>query len=82
MARRFRFDPHTLDPGPDGKSQTVLEGCERISLAEVAKRRAKDQLRPSAAQEPCDVGLFSDGALQIDLCDLLTLVPPPPDSLD
>lgn len=70
MATRFHFDPRTLDPGPDGKSQTVLEGAERISLAEVARRRAAKPLTPHAPQQPCDVGLFSDDARQLDLCEM------------
>ena len=56
--------------GADGKPQMVLPGAERISLADVAKRRANAPLVPKAPQKPCDVGLFSDEADQLDLVEM------------
>lgn len=38
-------------------------------LAELARRQAAAPLRPSKPQEACDVGLFGDGAAQLDLVD-------------
>ena len=35
------------------------------------QRRAESKLKPITEQKPCDVGLFSDDAAQIDLCDLI-----------
>jgi hypothetical protein len=48
-------------------AQHALAGAERVSLAAVAKRCAGEPLRPSRAQLPCDLGLFSDDAAQDDL---------------
>jgi len=50
--------------------QFVLAGAERVGLAELARRRAAAPLKPATAQRPCDVGLFSDQAAQVDLVDL------------
>jgi hypothetical protein len=38
---------------------------------DVAKRQAAAPLKPSTAQKPCDIGLFSDTPKQVDLEDLL-----------
>lgn len=65
MAMIFHFDD-----GPDGKQQTVLPGAERVSLGDVAKRQALAPLKPKTAQRACDVGLFSDEANQLDLCEM------------
>jgi hypothetical protein len=59
-----------FDDGPDGKLQCMLPGAERASLATVAKRRANAPLRPKTVQKPCDVGLFSDDADQLDLVEM------------
>lgn len=40
-------------------------------LADLAKRKAAESLKPTVAQKPCDTGLFSDQTQQIDLEDLL-----------
>lgn len=50
--------------------QHVLAGAERIGQGELASRTAQAPLRARAPQAPCDVGLFSDDAQQIDLIDL------------
>jgi hypothetical protein len=51
------------EPGADGKPQAVLPGAERISRAP-ARRLAR------VPQKPCDHGLFSDEADQLDLCEM------------
>lgn len=38
--------------------------------AGLAKMLAKAPLRPRKPQNPCDVGLFGDAALQLDLVDM------------
>jgi hypothetical protein len=47
--------------------QHVLPGAERISDAKLAKRRAKQPLKPKAEQKPADEGLFSDENKQASL---------------
>ena len=48
--------------------QRVLPGAERISYAELARRRAEQPLEPKARQKPpADQGLFSYESSQIDL---------------
>jgi hypothetical protein len=37
----------------------------------VAERKWRDGLRPKAPQLPCDVGLFGDDHLQLDLVEML-----------
>lgn len=44
-----------------------LERCR----VEEARRQAAAPLRPTAPQLPCDDGLFSDTASQIDLLELI-----------
>jgi hypothetical protein len=51
--------------------QHVIPGTERISDAELAKRRTKQPLKPKAAQKPADEGWFSDENKQTDLVDQL-----------
>jgi hypothetical protein len=43
--------------------QFVLPGAERISSAELAKRRAAEPLKPKVAQKPLVEGLFGELAL-------------------
>ena len=50
--------------------QHVIPGAEKVSDAEVAKRKSGEPLKPRAAQKPADEGLFGDGANQTDLVDL------------
>ncbi|MES2166601.1 MAG: hypothetical protein V4458_06150 [Pseudomonadota bacterium] len=38
--------------------------------AVVAQRRAASPLKPKVPQRPCDVGLFSDEADQLDLVEM------------
>jgi len=42
--------------------QHVIPGAEKVSDAEVAKRKAGEPLKPKAEQKPADEGLFGDGA--------------------
>jgi hypothetical protein len=49
--------------------QHVIPGAEKISGAEVAKRKARQPLKPQVAQKPADHGLFSDASKQIDFID-------------
>lgn len=49
--------------------QHVIPGTDRISDAELAKRRAERPLKPKAKQKPADEGLFSDESKQTDLVD-------------
>lgn len=37
----------------------------------VAERKWQAGLKPSKAQQPCDIGLFSDEHLQLDLVEML-----------
>lgn len=39
--------------------------------AALAQRKANAPLKPRKEQKPCDVGLFSDEANQIDLIEML-----------
>ncbi len=39
-------------------------------LADHAKRQTAAPLRPGTPQKPCDIGLFSDDAAQVDIEDL------------
>jgi hypothetical protein len=49
--------------------QQTLDQCEH-DQAGMLKRRAVAALKPSKPQLPCDVGLFSDEADQLDLVSL------------
>jgi hypothetical protein len=53
--------------------QHVMPGAERISDAELAKRRAEQPLKSKAEQKPADEGLFSDQSKQADLFDRSSL---------
>jgi hypothetical protein len=50
--------------------QYVIPGAEKVSDAEVAKRKAREPLKPRVGQKPADEGLFGDWANQTDLVDL------------
>ena len=50
--------------------QHVIPGAEKVSDAEIAKRKAGEPLKPKVGQKPADEGLFGDGASQADLVDL------------
>jgi hypothetical protein len=50
--------------------QHVIPGAEKVSEAEVAKRKAGEPLKPKVGLKPADEGLFGDWANQTDLVDL------------
>jgi hypothetical protein len=50
--------------------QHVIPGAEKVSDAEIAKRKAKEPLRPKVGQKPADEGLFGGRAYPIDLVDI------------
>ena len=50
--------------------QHVIPGAEKVSDAEVAKRKAGEPLKPKVRQKPANEGLFGDEANQTDLVDL------------
>jgi hypothetical protein len=50
--------------------QHVIPGAEKISDAEVAKRKAAEPMKPKVGQKPADEDLFGDLAYQTDLVDL------------
>jgi hypothetical protein len=50
--------------------QHVIPVAEKISDAEVAKRKARESLKPKVRQKPADEGLFGDEANQTDLVEL------------
>ena len=52
----------SYEPGADGKPQAVLPGAERHD------QRFTRKVIP--VQKPCDIGLFSDDANQLDLCEM------------
>ena len=52
-------------------AQYVLPGASPAADGETAQRRAEKPLRPKTPQSPCDIGLFSDDAAQVDLLDLM-----------
>lgn len=53
----------TIDKTEQGW-QRVIPGAERITNAELARRKMAQPLRPSVPQRPADHGLFGDGHLQ------------------
>lgn len=56
-----------VEPGADGKPQTVLDGAGRASDADMAQRRADAPLRAKAPQNfIMDEGLFGDSKDQLD----------------
>lgn len=59
-------------PGPrvDLPGQLELPQTE-ARPTELAKRQAAAPMRPTTAQKPMDIGLFSDTANQIDMEDML-----------
>lgn len=54
-----------------GMAQKTIPGCTPVTQRELAERRAREPLKPARPQKPCDLGLFSDQAQQVDLEDLL-----------
>jgi hypothetical protein len=59
-----------IDNTPAGQ-QYVLPGAEKTGDAAMARRAADAPLKPRVSQQPCDIGLFSDDAAQVDLLHLI-----------
>jgi N12 class adenine-specific DNA methylase len=55
---------------PAAKPQSTIPGTEAIGDGELAQRKSDQPLKPTAAQQPADDGLFGDGHKQTDLLDL------------
>lgn len=62
--------PHIPGPRVDLPGQAELPDTAPRS-ADIAKRQAAARLKPGKPQKPCDIGLFSDDADQIDLVEML-----------
>ena len=69
MAQRSN-PSRTKTESTNAGEQHVIPGAEKISDAEVAKRKAREPLKPKVGQKPADEGLFGDEANQTDLVDL------------
>jgi len=54
----------------DGESADYCVVC-RVDRRGQARRKAAAPLKPSKSQLPCDIGLFIDEALQLDLVEIL-----------
>lgn len=59
-----------FEPGADGKPQAVLPGAEKVETCVIAQVRMNAPLKPKKPQKPCDHGLFSDDADQLDLVEM------------
>lgn len=62
--------PEAERPSTEAGEQHVIPGAEKISDAELAKRKAAKALKAKVNQKPADEGLFGDEANQTDLVDL------------
>jgi hypothetical protein len=49
--------------------QTSLPGTSP-DIGGLLRQKAAAPIKPRKAQQPCDVGLFSDEADQLDLCEM------------
>jgi hypothetical protein len=56
-----------FEAGAEGKPQQIIPGAEKISDAELAQRKADENLKPKVAQKPMDSGLFGDSMDQKEL---------------
>jgi len=65
-AAGFAWAMAQLEATPAGP-QHVLQGAERVTPGELARRRAATPLKPAKPQQACDAGLFSDDARQHDM---------------
>ena len=50
-----------------GQTEMQIPSAEN---ADLVRRAIQQKLRPSKPQEPCDIGLFSDDAAQMDLIEM------------
>jgi hypothetical protein len=67
MARQPNLSRTKTENTTAGEQHVI--GAEKISGAEVAKRKARQPLKPQVAQKPADHDLFSDESKQIDFID-------------
>ena len=67
--------PRTKTESTTAGEQHGIPGAEKVSDAEVAKRKAGQPLKPKVEQKPSDEGLFGDWAYQTDLVDLAGVAP-------
>lgn len=59
-------------PGPRVELPGQMELPQTVAgTAGLVRRQAAEPLRPSKPQKPCDHGLFSDEAAQLDLVEML-----------
>ena len=63
------YPSRTKIESTDAGEQHVIPGAEKVSDAEVAKRKAGEPLKLKAEQKPADEGSFGDRANQTDLID-------------
>ena len=59
-----RWRPRTKTESTSAGEQHVIAGAEKVSDAEVAKRKTGEPLKPKVRQKPTDEGLFGDEANQ------------------
>jgi hypothetical protein len=72
LDRSFRYvspDPVPIDPAEVVRLEAIIAQAHSRNVA-LAKVKARAPLRPKKPQEPCDVGLFSDDHLQLDLVEM------------
>lgn len=68
--RKIAMKMHTPGPRVDLPGQMELPQTAAQS-AELARRKAAAPLLATKTQKPCDIGLFSDEAAQLDLVEML-----------
>lgn len=57
--------PHTPGPRVDLPGQLEIP-----AISPLVQRRAAQSMVPDKPQKPCDIGLFSDDAAQLDLVEM------------
>ncbi len=67
--RYVSTDPLPPDPAETARLEAALRDADRRNVT-LAKRRAREPLRPAKPQEACDIGLFSDDRHQLDLVEM------------
>ena len=64
-----RSKPFRCDCATDASYLLRLNAWQ-ADLAETVRRQAIAPLKPAKPQQPCDIGLFSDDANQLDMCEM------------
>lgn len=67
----YRHKEEAIQGAKEHAGQLQIPGCEPISQKQLVERKFAEPLRAVASQKPCDIGLFSDDAAQIDLIEML-----------